>query len=262
MSTTAGRRRARGAYVDANGVRTYWEVEGDGEPLVLLHGGLCAIETLDGLRRELADRYRVYLPERRGHGRTPDVDGPYSYGLFAADTIGFMQAVGLSRAHLLGFSDGATVALLVALRRPDLVHSHVHIGQPVNLDGIQPELRDVLSLATMPQGMLPPVLRELYEAVSPDGAEHWDAVVDKAWQMIRTEPNLDVAELAAVTAPTLIMVAEHDIPTVAHAEQISRALPSGHLVVVPNAGHGLPMEKPDVAAHLVLDFLTQCDHAH
>ena len=257
MTMAAGRQRARGAYVDANGVRTYWEVEGAGEPLLLLHGGLCAIETLDGLRRELADRYRVYLPERRGHGRTPDVDGPYSYGLFAEDTIGFMQAVGLSRAHLLGFSDGATVALLVALRRPGLVDTLVHIGQPVNLDGIQPELRDVLSLATMPQGMLPPVLRELYEAASPDGAEHWDVVVDKAWQMIRTEPNLDVADLAAVSAPTLVMIAEHDIPTIAHAEQISRALPKGNLVVVPNAGHGLPMEKPDVVARLVLDFLTQ-----
>jgi pimeloyl-ACP methyl ester carboxylesterase len=257
VTMEAGRQRARGGYVDANGVRTYWEVEGAGEPLLLLHGGLCAIKTLDGLRRELADRYRVYLPERRGHGRTPDVDGPYSYGQFAEDTIGFMQAVGLSRAHLLGFSDGATVALLVALRRPDLVDTLVHIGQPVNLDGIQPELRDVLSLATMPQGMLPPVLRELYEAASPDGAEHWDVVVDKAWQMIRTEPNLDVADLAAVSPPTLVMVAEHDIPTIAHAEQISRALPKGNLVVVPNAGHGLPMEKPDVVARLVLDFLTQ-----
>jgi pimeloyl-ACP methyl ester carboxylesterase len=204
----------------------------------------------------------VYLPERRGHGRTPDVDGAYSYGLFAEDTIGFMHAVGLSRAHLLGFSDGATVALLVARRRPDLVHTLVHIGQPVNLEGIHPELRDVLSLATMPQGMLPPVLRELYEAVSPDGAEHWDVVVDKAWQMTRTEPNLEVAELAAVTAPTLVMVAEHDIPTLDHAEQISRALPNGSLVVVPNAEHGLPMEKPDVVAGLVLDFLTRCDHAH
>lgn len=252
---TTGIESLRGAYVDANGVRTYWEREGTGDPLVLLHGGLCAIETFDGLRRALVDRYRVYLPERRGHGRTPDVDGPYSYSLFADDTVAFLEAVGVPRAHLVGFSDGATVALLVALRRPDLVATLVHIGQPVNLDGIQPELRDVLKLDRMPQGMLPPVLRELYEAVSPDGADHWDVVVDKVWQMTRTEPNLDVAELAAVSAPTLVVVADHDIPTVAHAEQMSRALPDGSLVVVPGATHGLPMEKPDVLAGLVGDFL-------
>jgi pimeloyl-ACP methyl ester carboxylesterase len=254
---TMGVGRSRGGYVDANGVRTYWEVEGAGEPLVLLHGGLCAIETFDGLRRILVDCYRVYLPERRGHGRTPDVDGPYSYDLFAEDTIAFLDAVAPLRAHLVGFSDGATVGLLVALRRPDLVATLVHIGQPVHVDGIQPELRNVVKLDTMPQGMLPPVLRELYEAVSPDGAAHWDIVVDKAWQMMRTEPNLDIAELAAVRAPTLVVVADHDIPTVAHAAEMSEALPNGRLVVVPDATHGLPMEKPDVLALIVGDFLAQ-----
>ena len=86
--------RGQGQYVDANGVRTYYEVEGSGEPLVLLHGGLCAIETLAGLRAGLAGHYRVYLPERRGHGRTPDVEGPFTYELFADDTIAFMNQVG------------------------------------------------------------------------------------------------------------------------------------------------------------------------
>lgn len=257
IETTMGTGRSRGAYVDANGVRTYYEVEGDGEPLVLLHGGLCAIETFDGLRRALVDRYQVYLPERRGHGRTPDVDGPYSYGLFAEDTIAWMEAIGLPRAHLLGFSDGATVALLTALRRPDLAATLVHIGQPVNLDGIQPELRSVLAMDAMPQGMLPPVLRELYEAVTPDGGDHWDIVLDKTWQMIRTEPNLDLADVAAVTAPTLVVVADHDIPTVAHAEEMSRAFSNGTFVVVPDSNHGLPMEKPDVLAPLVRDFLAE-----
>jgi pimeloyl-ACP methyl ester carboxylesterase len=254
---TMGAGRSRGAYLDANGVRTYYEVEGAGEALVLLHGGLCAIETFEPLRRSLVDRYEVYLPERRGHGRTPDVEGPYSYSLFADDTIAFLEAVGLPRAHLVGFSDGATVGLLVALRRPDLVATLVHIGQPANLDGIQPDLRGVVTMDAMPQGMLPPVLRELYEAVSPDGADHWDIVLDKAWQMMRTEPNLDIATLGEVATPTLVVVADHDIPTVAHAEQMNHALPDGTLVVVPDATHGLPMEKPDVLAGLVLDFLAR-----
>jgi pimeloyl-ACP methyl ester carboxylesterase len=254
---TIGVQRRRGAYIDANGVRTYYEIEGDGAPLVLLHGGMCAIETFDGLRRALVNQYQVILPERRGHGRTPDVEGPYSYDQFADDTTAFLDSLGLTHAHLVGFSDGATVALLVALRRPDLVATLTHIGQPVNQDGIQPELCGVLTLDRMPQGMLPPVLRELYEAVSPDGADHWDIVLDKTWQMIRTEPNLDMHELTAVTTPTLVVVADHDIPTVAHAEHMSDTLPNGSLEVVPNATHGLPMEKPDVLARLLEDFLSQ-----
>jgi pimeloyl-ACP methyl ester carboxylesterase len=252
---TTGTGRSRGTYVDANRVRTYYEVEGTGEPLVLLHGGLCAIETFEPLRRALVDRYTVYLPERRGHGRTPDVDGPYSYSLFADDTSAFIDAVGLTSAHIVGWSDGATVGLLVALRRPDLVATLVHIGQPANVDGIQPEFRGMLELDTMPEGMLPPVLHELYNAVSPDGADHWNTVLDKTWQMIRTEPNLDIADLAEIAAPTLVIVADRDIPTVAHAEQMNQALPDGTLVVVPDATHGLPMEKPDVLVGLIVDFL-------
>ncbi len=82
-------------YVDAGGLRTYYEVEGTGDPLVLLHGGLTTIETFGGLTPTLAQHYRVYLPERRGHGRTPDVEGPITYEIMAQDTIAFMAAVGL-----------------------------------------------------------------------------------------------------------------------------------------------------------------------
>jgi pimeloyl-ACP methyl ester carboxylesterase len=132
-----------------------------------------------------------------------------------------------------------------------------HIGQPVNQDGVQPEFRDMLTLDRVPEGALPPVLRELYEAVSPDGAEHWDVVVDKAWQVIKTEPNLEMEQLAGVAAPTLVVVADQDITTVDHAREMSEALPNARLVVVPDATHGLPMEKPDVLARVILDFLQQ-----
>ena len=248
---------SRGSYVDAHGVRTYYEAEGAGDPLILLHGSLRVTETFEALRRALVDRYRVYLPERRGHGRTPDVDGPYSYDLFTDDTIAFMETVGLPRAHLLGFGVGATIGLLTALRRPDLVATLVHIGQPVRLDGIQPELRNVVRLDAMPQGILPPILRELYEAVTPDAVDHWDVVLDKAWQMLRTEPDLDIAGLAAMQVPTLVIVADHDIPTMPHSEEITRALPDGSLVVVPGATHWLPMERPDALAPHVRDFLAE-----
>ena len=253
--------RAGGEYVDANGVRTYYEVEGSGDPLVMLHGGLCAIEIFDGLRRELVEHFRVYLPERRGHGRTADVEGPFSLGLFADDTIAFMDAIGLRSAHIFGHSDGASIGLLTALRRPDLVRSLVHCGQQANPSGITPEFGQVLKLDAMPHGMLPPVLRELYEALSPDGADHWDAIVDKEWQLLRVEPDLDLADLADVTPPTLVLLGDADIATVPHAEAMARALPNGDVVVVPNANHGLPVERPEVVAQIVLDFVAGLDRA-
>src|SRR3954469_18349966 len=98
--------RSVGAYVDAAGTRTYYEMNGSGAPLVLLHGGFCTVETLDGLVPALTEHYTVYAPERRGHGRTADVDGPITYTAMAADTIAFLDAVGVAGAQLVGWSDG------------------------------------------------------------------------------------------------------------------------------------------------------------
>lgn len=250
--------RTAGSYVDANGVHTYYEVDGAGEPLVLLHGGLCAIEVLAELSAGLAERFQVYQPERRGCGRTPDVEGPFSYGLFAEDTIAFLETVGLESVHLVGFSDGATVALLTALRRPDLVRSLVHIGQQANMSGVPAEFREVMKLDAFPQGMLPPMLRDLYAAVSPDGPDHWDVVIEKEWQMIKSgEPDVDLSELATVQAPTLVMLGDNDMVTEAHASEMANAIPTSKLVVVPDATHGLPMEKPEVVARAVIDFLEE-----
>jgi len=254
MTTTPQRDAKVQDYVDAGGLKTYYEAEGAGEPLVLLHGGFCTIETYGGLTPLLAEHYRVYLPERRAHGHTPDVDGPLTYEAMAQDTIAFLDAVGLPAAHMVGWSDGAVVGLLVALRRPDLVRRLVMIGQNINQEGLRPEVLEMLKLDTMPD-MLPPMLRDLYAAVSPDGPEHWDVVVDKMWQMIRTEPNIGFAELEKVSASTLLIVADQDFPTVEHAEAMQKSLPDARLEVVPDATHGLPMEKPDVVARLVLDFL-------
>ncbi|MBM3945408.1 MAG: alpha/beta hydrolase, partial [SAR202 cluster bacterium] len=101
-----------GQYITLNGVKTYYEVEGNGSPVVLLHGGAAPIETLSHQRRALAHQHRVYMPERRAQGRTPDVDGPLSYEAMVDDTIAFLEDVVGGPAALVGWSDGANVALL------------------------------------------------------------------------------------------------------------------------------------------------------
>src|SRR4051794_33250491 len=145
MATTEQDAARGGKYVDAGGVHTYYEVAGAGEPLVLLHGGFCTVETFGAQTPALAGQYRVYVPERRGHGRTPDVEGPITYENMAQDTIAFMEALGISSAHLVGWSDGAIVGLLVALHRPDLVRKLVLIGQAVNHEGATPEVNRLMA---------------------------------------------------------------------------------------------------------------------
>ncbi|HEY4604462.1 MAG TPA: alpha/beta hydrolase, partial [Blastococcus sp.] len=115
-------------YVQTGAVRTWYDEHGEGEPLVLMHGGLVDARWFAPNIEPLAERFRVYTPERRGHGHTADVEGPITYQLMADDTIAFLEAVIGRPADLVGHSDGAFVAMLVAMQRPELVDRLVMIG--------------------------------------------------------------------------------------------------------------------------------------
>ncbi|MGI8333992.1 alpha/beta fold hydrolase [Actinomadura scrupuli] len=241
-----------GAHVMAGGLPTYHEVHGDGDPLVLLHGGLATVESWGAQIPALAGHYRVHVPERRGHGRTPDVEGPITYAAMAGDTIGYLEALGLRRAHLVGWSDGAVVAVLVALRRPDLVGKLVLIGQFFNRDGERPESRAMTEAwAAEP----PREFRMFYDPYSPDGPAHFPVVFAKMMRLWREEPDLDLAELAAIAAPTLVMQGDDDVVTVEHSAAVARAVPDAQLAVVPGASHALPLERPELVNRLILEFL-------
>jgi pimeloyl-ACP methyl ester carboxylesterase len=244
-----------GEYVNAGGVRTYYETYGEGEPLVLLHGGLATAESWAMQIPVLAERYRVYVPERRGHGRTPDVAGPMTYEMMAEDTAAFLDAAGTGTAHLVGWSDGAVVGMLVALRRPELVRKLVVIGQYFNFDGQVPEFREMIDYWGY---NLPEALHELYDRVSPDGPEHFPVVLEKLLRMWREEPDIALPELAGVGAHALVMQGDDDIVKVEHSAILAAMLADAQLAVIPGSSHMAPLEKPDLVNRLILDFLS--DH--
>ncbi|MEV4065685.1 alpha/beta fold hydrolase, partial [Nonomuraea dietziae] len=123
-------------YVDVNGVRTWYDERGEGDPLVLLHGGLTDSRDFTGNLDALADRFRLLLPERRGHGHTADVEGPITIGVMAQDTIAFLDKTVDGPVRLAGYSAGAIVALWVAVRRPDLVERLVLVSGGFHPDGM------------------------------------------------------------------------------------------------------------------------------
>jgi pimeloyl-ACP methyl ester carboxylesterase len=245
-----------GRYIDAGGLRTYYEVHGSGEPVVLLHGGLSTVETLDPLTAAFAQQYQVYLPERRGHGRTPDVDGPITYQNMAADTAALLDALDLQSVRLVGFSDGGNVALQVAVDRPDLVAKLVVMGAAAAEEGYRPEQIEVFQRW---QGKpSPPIMagfKQLYGAVSPDGPEHFEVVFAKLGQLWSGDWSISWDELARVSAPTLVLLADEDVLTIEHAAAMADALPDAQLAVVPGTSHALPFEKPELVNRLILDFL-------
>jgi pimeloyl-ACP methyl ester carboxylesterase len=244
--------RPHGDHVEVDGVRTYYEARGSGAPVLLLHGGLCTAETFDAQTDALAKRFRVYLPERLGHGRTPDVDGPLSYEAQARHVVGFMDAVGIEAAHVAGWSDGALVGLLVALRRPLLVRKLALIDQFVTLHGARDGYLTMLRAFTAADA--PSSLVELYGELSPDGADHFRLVFDKLHAVWTADTGIAVSDLAHVAVPTLILAADDGLSTLDHVAAVLEALPDAQLAVVPGTSHCVPLEKPALVNQLLLDF--------
>ncbi|MEU9155352.1 alpha/beta hydrolase [Streptomyces sp. NPDC048417] len=240
-----------GSYLSVSGLRTYYETHGSGEPVVLLHGGMSTAESWGPQTEALSRHYEVFVPERRGHGRTPDVEGRIDYPIMAEDTMAFMDAVGLPPAHLVGWSDGAVVGALVALRRPELVRKLVLIGQYFTADGLRPEGRALFEAAEALAGMF----RDTYAAVSPDGADHFPVVFGKMLRMWQEDPGLGTEQLSGIKAPTLVMQGDDDMVAVEHSAAVAKAVPGAQLAVVPGTSHALPVEKPDLVNRLILDFL-------
>ena len=234
-------------------VDVYSEVVGTGEPLLLLHGGFCSLFHLQPFADVLSERFMVAAYERPGHGRSADIDGPYGYDISTAEAVAYLDALGLDRVHVLGFSDGAILGLLLALRHPDRVRSLVSISG--NLDPSVFTAAAPTTAWSRPEASdQPSAERVHYEALSPDGPEHADVVFDKLVTLWTTEPAIAPAALATVTAPVLIISGDRDTIPVDHSHLIARSLPNGQLCIVPGATHGLVSEKPNVILAVIRDF--------
>jgi pimeloyl-ACP methyl ester carboxylesterase len=256
MSTemTAPGATEESGYVDAGGVRSWYTAHGAGASLVYLHGAFGDSRELAPVRDAYTKHFRVYAPERRGHGRTADVEGPFTYAAFAADTIAFLDAVSGGPADLVGYSDGATTALHVALERPDLVRRLVLISGQFHHSGLVPGIMDAPGFAEM---LVASPLATSYGEVSPDGGEHFPVIVDKITELGLTGPTLAAGQLAAVSARTLVVSGDDDGVHLEHTVEMFRSIPDAELAVVPGTSHLLAMEKPVLLTELVLGFLTR-----
>ncbi|MEY9909424.1 pimeloyl-ACP methyl ester carboxylesterase [Catenulispora sp. MAP12-49] len=247
-----------GAYaaINGDGLSMYYEVVGEGEPVVLVHGTGGYAGSWAAQLDLLADWYRVYTPECRGHGRTADVEGPYSYEVFADDLAGFIEALDLGPVRLAGWSNGASVALRLALRRPDLVSRLVLLsGATTSREG---ETAAATALSVEPgRSWLAETWRPLYEALSPDGPEHFPVVEEKLNRMWREAAPVAMEQIAALPMPLLVMQGDDDCVEIAHAAAMAGTAPDGRLAVVPGTSHVSPMEKPELVSLLLLDFFEE-----
>ncbi|MGB3369616.1 MAG: alpha/beta hydrolase [Rhodococcus sp. (in: high G+C Gram-positive bacteria)] len=229
-------------------VDTWYGEDGEGEPLVFLHPGGVDSRALEPNLVALTRQFRVFTPERRGHGRTPDAPGPMTFDDMATDTIAFVETVVGGPARFVGCSDGAVVALLVALRRPDLVERLACVAGVFHRDGWGGGVSD-------PDQATPQFLVDMYGEISPDGADHYPVVARKLDDMHRTGPAVTPEQLSEMDVRLLVMIGDDDEVTIEHASEFYARSKRAELAIVPGTSHGLLVEKPELCNALLLDFL-------
>jgi len=222
-------------YAQVNGLNMYYEIHGSGMPLVLLHGGGSTIESSYGrILPQLARSHRVIAVELQAHGHTPDIDRPLSFEQDADDVAALLGQLHIEKADIMGFSNGGTTALQIAIRHPGLVNKLVLASTTYRRDGMLPGFFDGFDLARL--DMMPQPLQKAYLKANPD---------PKGLQVMFER---DVARMAAfidipdpmikdIRASSLVINADSDVVRVEHALALSRTLPNARLAILPG-GHG------------------------
>ncbi len=237
--------------------RIYYEKSGAGEPLLLLHGGFGTVEDFASQTPELAKHFRVVSFERPGHGHTADNAGPFSFDTMATGTVDFIEALKLGATNLVGWSDGAIIALQVAISRPDLVKRLVCIGGLFDTNAQSPEdLNWIRSLTPESFRKAGSPLVRRYDEVSPDGPGHFPVVVEKTKILWLNEPNITKEELGKISSPTLVMSGDREAIPMEHTLELFRSIKSAQLCIIPGTTHFLLSQKPDMVNRAILDFLT------
>lgn len=224
-----------GHYAPVNGLRMYYEIHGSGRPLVLLHGGGSTIvSTFGRILPQLAKTHQVIAVELQAHGHTPDIDRPLSFEQDADDVAALLRQLGIEKADVMGFSNGGTTSLQIAIRHPELVNKLVLLAAAYKRDGMQPGFFEGFEHASL-DGM-PQPLKEAYLKANPD-PKGLQKMFDRDVARMKAFNDISDADIRAIQAPALVINGDADVVRAEHALALSRALPHARLAILP-CGHG------------------------
>jgi hypothetical protein len=235
------------AYINLRGHQT-WSIEhaNNGEPLLLLHGGLSATENFEPhILPAVEDRFHVYGYDRTAHGRTGIRKGFYHFDFQRDEAIAYLEDVIAKPAHLLGHSDGGIIALMVAIKRPDLVLSIIATGANYSWDA---DLRLDSQITISEENI------QEYTERSPDSLENLEIIIRKAHEVWAHEPNISIAELSTITCPTLVVNGDDEPFNPHHGVDLYQALPNGRLAIIPGSPHATHKIKPHLLYPIIKDF--------
>ena len=262
--TTVTEAQAQSGYSEVNGLRMYYEIHGEGRPLVLLHGAYMSIESMKPLLERLAEDRRVIALESQGHGRTADIDRPITYEQMADDVAAAMEDLGVEQADVFGYSMGAGIALQLAIRHADRVRRLVVASGGYKTEGMYPELVALIGEIT-PETFAGSPFEAEYKRLAPN-PENFPVLVEKLKVLDTTPMSWPAAEVESIEAPTLVISGDSDIILPEHSVEIFRLLGGGpttdfmgasedQLAILPGASHLGVIERVDLLMAIVPPFL-------
>ena len=266
MTETKSRGGVRSGYAPVNGLDVYFEIHGEGLPLVLLHGAFSAIGTSFGkVLPGLAETRQVVGLEMQAHGRTADIDRPLSLEQMADDTVACLKYLGIEQADFFGYSTGAAIALRVVIGHPEAVRKLVLASVTYTIDGVHPGLMEGLGEMT-PEMMHGSPWHEEYLRIAPRPND-FPTLFAKKTEMDRGIKDLPAEAIRGIKAPTLLIIGDSDLVQPEHAVEMFRlfgggvfgdtpaGLPSSQLAILPGTSHVTLVDRIDLLLDIIPPFL-------
>ena len=216
---------------------------GAGDPLILLHGNGEDAGYFVHQMGPFARHFRVIAPDTRGHGQTPRGDAPFTIRQFADDLLGFMDARGIGKADILGFSDGSNIAMVFAMKHPERVRRLILDGANLDASGVKRSIQIPIEIGYRIAGM--------FAKRSPQARRHAEML-----GLMVNDPAVRPEELAGIQAPTLVLAGDRDMIKDSHTRLIAARIPGARLQILPG-DHFIASKHPEAFNEAVLSFLDQ-----
>ena len=250
--TPALPRAERSGYAPVNGIRLWYAVFGQGQPVVFLHGGLANADYWGLQVPAVAQHYQVIVLDSRGHGRSSRDSRPFGYDLMADDVAGLLDFLRISQAAVVGWSDGGIIGLDLAIRHPDRISKLFAFAANTDPSGVVGGVEKNPAFAAF----IARAGRE-YATLSATPGDY-TSFVDAISRMWATQPNWTAERLRAIRMPVEVVDGDHDEAIRRpHTERIAAAIPGAGLLILPNTSHFAFLQDPDAFTWHILHFLAQ-----
>ena len=249
--------KPRSGYAQVRGLKMYYELHGSGRPLVLLHGAFGMVEAWGTVLPTLAKHYQVIIAEMQGHGRTADIDRPFTSEDMADDTAALLKELKIEKADVFGYSMGGQIGLALAIRHPGVVDRLAIIGATAGpmKDTYERDMYQQF-LSITPENFNIPQMIDPYTKVAPN-PDKWPDLVRKIREAGITYQGYTPEQMKGITAPVLVMMGDREGIRIEHAVEMRRLIPNSQLAIFPTADHFLLYTGPDKVLGTLLPFLEE-----